>query len=236
MLARDGFEHARLRGLVGAVFTRRRIEALGPRIQEIADDLLDALDQTGATDLIAGYAYPLPMTVICEMLGVPEHDRDEFRPAFVTTTMGPPFVTDEDCIAAVEALVSLVRNLLAQRRAHPGDDLLSGLIGVSDGANRLSEDELTSMVLLLIAAGHETTVNLIANGTLALLTHPDQLARLASDPGLMASAVEELLRFDPPLQSALPLQAAEPLDINGVEISAGDIVLAGLLAANPTRT
>jgi cytochrome P450 len=232
MLARDGSEHARLRGLVGAVFTRRRIEALAPRIQQIADDLLDGLDQSGPTDLIAGFAYPLPMTVICELLGMPEQHRDDFRRAFVIAATGPPFVSDDDCIAACEALVSLARNLLVDRRARPGDDLVSDLIRVREGVDRLSEDELTSMVLLLVVAGHETTVNLLANGTLALLTHPDQLAKLSREPGLMSSAIEELLRFDPPLQTAFPFQATEPLEIGGVEISTGDVVLAVLLAAN----
>jgi len=238
MLLRDGAAHARLRGLVGAAFTRRRIEALAPRIQQITDDLLDVLDTTTPTDLVAGFAYPLPMTVICEMIGVPERDRDEFRRQFVVMSKGPPFVGDAEYVAAVETVVTLVRRLVADRRAQPGADLLSGLVVAREGGDTLSDDELTSMVQLLVFAGHETTVNLLANGIHALLTHPDQMARLRGEPGLVEAAVEELLRFESPVQAALPLRAVEPLEIDGVGIAAGETVVAALLAANrdPSRT
>jgi cytochrome P450 len=232
MLNCDGMAHDRLRGLVGAAFTRRRIENLIPRIEQITRDLLEGLDTTAVTDLIAGFAYPLPMTVICEMIGVPEQDRDEFRHGYIVTSKGPPFVSDDDYIAATEAVVGLIRRLVAARRAHPSNDLLSQLITLRQDRDQLSDDELTSMINLLVLAGHETTVNLIANGIHALLTHPDQLARLRGKPHLIAPAVEELLRFESPVHLALPLTAAEPLDINGVEIAAGQIVIAALLAAN----
>jgi len=237
MLHCDGMEHDRLRGLVAAAFTRRRIETLTPRIEQIARDLLEGLETTAVTDLIAGFAYPFPMTVICEMIGVPEQDRDEFRHSYIVTSKGPPFVSEEEYIAAAEALVALTRGLVADRRAHPGNDLLSQLITVRQRRDQLSDDELTSMINLLVIAGHETTVNLIASGIHALLTHPEQLARLRGDPDLIASAVEELLRFESPVQVALPLTAAESLEINGVEIGAGEMVIAALLAANrdPTR-
>lgn len=232
MLHCDGMEHDRLRGLVGAAFTRRRIEALTLRIEEIASNLLEGLDTTAVTDLIAGFAYPLPMTVICEMIGVPEQDRDEFRHSYIVTSKGPPFVSEDEYIAAIEALVALIRALVADRRAHPSNDLLSQLITIRQGRDQLSDDELTSMINLLVIAGHEATVNLIASGIHALLTHPEQLARLRREPDLIASAVEELLRFESPVQVALPLRAAESLDISGVEIAAGEIVIAALLAAN----
>jgi cytochrome P450 len=232
MICLDGPEHTRLRRLVGAVFTRRRVEAFAPRIQRIVDDLLDALPRDEPADLVAGFAYPLPMTVICEMVGIPERDRDELRRMFVTIANGPPFVTDAACIAAADAMIAMFRALIAERRADPGDDLVSGLVGVREGTDQLSGDELTSMLFLLLAAGHETTVNLIANGVYALLTHPDQLDRLRSRPDLISSAVEELLRFDSPLQVAIPLRAAAPLDLDGTPIEAGEIVIAGLLAAN----
>jgi cytochrome P450 len=172
MLHCDGTQHARLRGLVGAAVTRRRVEALAPRIQQIAHDLLKALDTTTPTDLIDGFAYPLPWMVICEMIGVPEQDRDEFRRNYTVISSGPPFVCDDEYIVAAEDNVTLIRSFLADRRAHSGDDLLSDLITVREGRDQLTDDELTSMVNLLVIAGHETTVNLIGNGIHALLAPP----------------------------------------------------------------
>lgn len=232
MLLRDGAEHARLRGLVGAAFTRRRIESLTPSIQKITNDLLDALDTTAPTDLIAGFAYPLPWTVICEMIGLPEQNRDEMQGSYAVIKQGPPFVSDDEYIAAADANVAIIRSVVADRRAHPRDDLVSDLITVREGRDQLTDDELTSMINLLAIAGHETTVNLIANGIHALLTHPDQLARLRGQPDLITSAVEELLRFESPVQVAVPFVAAESLDIDGAQITAGEMVIAALLAAN----
>lgn len=237
MLRFDGADHTRLRRLVGAAFTRRRIENLAPRIQQIADELLDAVAPADEFDLIPAYSAPLPLIVICELLGVPEEARANFR-AWTSVVIGGAFADPDEFAAAVVDSVAYLRELLDQRRRHPTDDLLSALVaarddgGDGDGGDRLTEDELTSMVWILVAAGHETTVNLITSGVHALLTHPDQLARLRAHPELIDGCVEELLRYDSPLQVAIPLEASEPLEIGGTRIAAGDVVLPGLLAAN----
>jgi cytochrome P450 len=231
MLRFDGADHARLRRLVGAAFTRRRIENLAPRIQRIADDLLDAVESSDEFDLMPAYAVPLPLTVICELLGVPQDAWANFR-AWTNVVIGGAFADPVEFAAAVADSVAYLRELLDQRRRHPTDDLLSALVASHDDGDRLTEDELTSMVWILVAAGHETTVNLITSGVHALLTHPDQLARLRAHPELIDSAVEELLRFESPLQIGIPLLATEPLEIGGIRVEAGEVVLAGLLAAN----
>ncbi len=231
MLNHNPPDHTRLRRLVTAAFTRRRIEQLAPRIQQITDELLDAMAAATQVDLIDAFAYPLPLTVICELLGVPADRRTEFHtwsPIMVTGVLAGPDVF----VAAATAMVSYLRELIEAKRAAPTDDLLSALVAVRDGEDRLSEDELTSMVFLLLVAGHETTVNLIGNGVLALLTHPEQLALLRTQPDRLPAAVEELLRFDGPLQVATFRWTAEPVEIGGVTIPAGEIVVPGLLAAN----
>jgi cytochrome P450 len=241
MLRFDGPDHTRLRGLVGSVFTRRRVEHLGPRIQQIADTLLDELlyhswNSGGVIDLIPTFAFPLPMTVICEMIGLPEQDRDDFRD-WTSTLADGYFADPEEFADAASHLLGFVRELVAGKRLHPGDDLLSALVRVSEDGDRLIEDELTSMVWLLVVAGHETTVNLIASAVHALLTHPDQLARLQSQPELIDSAVEEVLRVDGSLHTAIPMRARETIELAGVTIAAGQIVIPALMAADndPTR-
>jgi len=224
-------DHTRLRGLVSAAFTRRRVERLAPRIEQIADALLDALDDTDQTDLIATFAYPLPMTVICELLGVPEHARSDFR-GWTTTMIAGSFAGQDVYVAAAGAMTTYIRELLDDKRRNPADDLLSALVAVRDGGDRLSDDELSSMVFLLVAAGHETTVNLIGNGVHALFTHPEQLALLRAEPDRLPAAVEELLRFAGPLQVALPYVTTAPVELGGVTIPAGETVFPGLLAAN----
>jgi cytochrome P450 len=246
MLTFDPPEHTRLRKLVTAGFTRRRIEALAPRIRQIADDLLDdmavqsveqSVEQSAelpadtGVDLINAYAFPLPMTVICELIGVPEPARADFRAWTQVLTRGY-FADQDQFVASATAQTHYLRQLVADKRRNPGDDLLSALVAVRDGGDRLSEDELTSMAWILVVAGHETTVNLIANGMHALLSHPEQLTLLRACPELMESAVEELLRFDGPLQIAVPMRAREPIEIDGNHIRAGETVLAGLLGAN----
>ncbi|MGH3900745.1 MAG: cytochrome P450 family protein [Pseudonocardiaceae bacterium] len=231
MLNSNPPDHTRLRRLVTAAFTRRRVEQLAPRIQQITDELLDAVTDSAQVDLIDSFAYPLPLTVICELLGVPVDHRTEFRDWSYIVVTGVMAGSDV-YVAAVTAMVGYLRELVEAKRAAPADDLLSALIVVRDGEDRLSEDELISMVFLLLIAGHETTVNLIGNGVLALLTHPEQLALLRSQPDRLPAAVEELLRFDGPLQVALARWTAEPVDIGGVTIPAGEIVIPGLLAAN----
>jgi len=171
------------------------------------------------------------MTVICELLGVPEGDRNDFR-GWTSTSIAGPFAGTETYVAAATTMVGYCRELLADKRRNPTDDLLSALVEVRDGGDRLSEDELTAMVFLLVAAGHETTVNLIGNGVHALLTHPQQLALLRAEPERLPAVVEELLRFAGPLQVSMPLITAEPVELAEVTIPAGETVFAGLLAAN----
>lgn len=223
-------DHARLRRLVTAAFTRRRIEQLAPRIQHITDELLDTMATATRIDLIDSFAYPLPITVICELLGVPAERRAEFHEwsSILVTTLADPDVF----AAAATAMVSYLRELVNAKRAAPADDLLSALVVARDGENLLSEDELTSMAFLILVAGHETTANLIGNGIHALLTHPEQLGLLRTQPHRLPEAVEELLRFNGPVQVAAFRWSAEPVDIGGVTIPAGEIVVCGLLAAN----
>lgn len=231
-------DHTRLRRLVSAAFTVRRTEALAPRIQEIVDDLLDELAAAGPgpVDLVAGFAHPLPLTVITELLGVPKEGRDDFRRWSAIVVNGSVQPAPVYVRAATE-MAGYIEELIAQKRAEPGEDLLSDLVAVRDGGDRLSGPELSSMVFLLLTAGHETTVNLIAAGTYALLTHPDQLALLRADPARLPAAVNELLRFDPPLISAVPSVTAAPIELAGVTIPAGEVVMPLLLAANrdPSR-
>ncbi|MGQ0718259.1 MAG: cytochrome P450 family protein [Pseudonocardiales bacterium] len=231
MLNNNPPDHTRLRRLVTAAFTRRRVEQLAPRIQQITDELLDAIAGAEQVDLIDSFAYPMPLTVICELLGVPTDRRTEFRDwtsIMVTGVLAGP----DTYLAATTAMVSYLRELIDAKRATPADDLLSALVAVRDGADRLTEDELTSMAFLLLVAGHETTVNLIGNGVLALLTHPEQLALLRAHPDRLPTAIEELLRYDGPLQVATFRLTTEPVDIGAVTIPAGEIVMSGLLAAN----
>jgi cytochrome P450 len=234
MLTTDGDEHARLRRLVGYAFTRRRTEALIPQVHRIADELLDALAATDpgeVVDLLETFAYPLPMNVIFELLGIPEERRPEFHHLF-STIIAAMFIPDEDFARALEEMVGLLRAVVSAKRADPGEDMMTALIAVRDEGDRLSDDELTSMAWILTVAGHETTANLIANGTRVLLTHPFQLARLRADPALMDTAIDELLRYDSPVQVGFPLLAREDVEVGGVRVRTGELVLPGLLAAN----
>jgi cytochrome P450 len=231
MLNRNPPDHTRLRRLVAAAFTRRHVEELAPRIQQITDELLDTLAGLAQADLIASFAGPLPITVICELLGVPTHRRTEFR-AWSDTLVAGMMADPREFDVAAAAMVNHLRELVATKRADPAGDLLSALVAVREGADRLSEDELTSMGFLLLVAGHETTVNLIGNGVYALLTHPEQLALLRAEPHRLPAAVEELLRFDGPVQLTSFRVASEPVQIGGVTIAAGQIVIAALLSAN----
>jgi cytochrome P450 len=232
MLGANPPDHTRLRKLVTAAFTRRRIDALEPRIREIATGLLDEMAAAGdRVDLVDVYSYPLPITVICELIGIPAVRREDFRQwssVFVNATMH----TAEEYIEATTLMLDFVHELIVQKQQAPTDDLLSGLIAARDGGDRLSEDELTSMIFLLLAAGHETTVSLITNGVHALLRHPDQLELLKAEPDRLPAAVEELLRYDGPLQAAIPYIAQAPIDIAGSRIEAGEVIVFALLPAN----
>jgi cytochrome P450 len=230
MLAVDPPDHTRLRRLVTAAFTARRIEALRPRIEQITDELLDAMAGREQVDLIDALAFPLPIQVICELLGIPSQDRDSFR-SWSNTLVGGEALRVQ-LPAAMTALVSYVRALIADRRQHPGDDLLSGLIAVRDQADRLSEDELSSMVFLLLIAGHETTVNLIGNGSYLLLSHRERWERLRADPALLPAAIEEFLRYESPVETATFRITTEAMQIGGAIVPAGEIVVVSLLSAN----
>ncbi len=230
MLAVDPPDHTRLRRLVSAAFTARRIEALRPRIAEITDELLDAMAGRDTFDLIDAFAFPLPIQVICELLGIPSDDRDAFR-AWSNVIVGGVAYQDQ-FPAAATALVSYIQALLAERRARPGDDLLSGLIEVRDSEDRLTEDELISMVFLLLVAGHETTVNLIGNGMYLLLTQRERWEQLCADPGLLPTAIEEFLRYEAPVETATFRFTTEPVELGGATIPAHALVLVGLLSAN----
>jgi cytochrome P450 len=240
MLNSDPPDHERLRTLVNKAFTARRVEQLRPRITAITAALLDDMSTQQEVDLLAAFAFPLPVTVICELLGVPVADRDQFR-AWSATIVSET-VSPEVFQAHATAMIGYFRNLLAARRAEPADDLLSALISARDDAargetGRLSENELLSMAWLLLVAGHETTVNLIGSGVLALLLHPGELARLRAEPALLAGAVEELLRYVSPVNNATFRFAVEPVNLGGVCIGPGEVVLVSLSGANrdPSR-
>jgi cytochrome P450 len=232
MLTRDPPDHTRLRRLVNKAFTPRRTDALRPRIADITAALLDAMEDAGPdVDLLESLAFPLPVTVICEMLGIPPDDRENFR-EWTQILIGTPGVAEDVFTAASTAMFEYILRLLAGKRAAPADDLLSALIQARDEDDRLDESELLSNVFLLLVAGHDTTVNLIGTGTLALLTHPAELARLRDDPALLPQAVEELLRFASPVNHATYRFASQDVPIGGTVIPRGDLVLIALSSAN----
>ncbi|WP_436523100.1 cytochrome P450 family protein [Actinoplanes sp. HUAS TT8] len=230
MLAVDPPDHTRLRRLVSAAFTARRIEALRPRIERIATDLLDGLEGRERADLVDDFAFPLPIQVICELLGLPPEDRDDFREWSDAVVAGS--AAGAKLAPALEAMVGYIHALLAERRKSPGDDLLSGLIQVRDAEDRLTEDELSSMVFLLLVAGHETTVNLIGNGAYLLLRDRTQWERLRADRELLPSAIEEFLRYEGPLKTSTFRVATEDVEFGDATIRAGEPVIIGLLSAN----
>jgi cytochrome P450 len=228
MLASDPPGHTRLRRLVTKAFTARRIEKMRPRIEEITAELLAAHRPGERVNLLDVLAFPLPITVISELLGVPDDDRDEFR-HWSNVLIGG--VDREQNIAAGQWMGGFFTKLVAAKRQHIGDDLLSALIETTDD-DRLSERELVSMAFLLLVAGHETTVNLIGNGVLALLTNPEQFAKLRADRSLLPGAIEEFLRFDSPVNMATYRRTTEPIELDGVHIPADQLVLVGLGSAN----
>ncbi|MFF4801279.1 cytochrome P450 [Streptomyces sp. NPDC001351] len=231
LLACDPPQHTRLRGLVSRAFTMRRVEELRPRIQEITDELLDAMLPHGRADLVDSLAYPLPITVICELLGVPELDRGEFR-KMSSEAVAP---TDADLEHnAFTRLAEYLTELIEDKRCGgPGGDLLSDLIRTTaEDGDRLSPGELRGMAFILLIAGHETTVNLIGNAVHGLLTHPDQLAALRADSSLVDGVVEETLRYEGPVENATFRFAAEPLQIGVTHVEKGDFVMVGLTAAD----
>lgn len=228
MLNMDPPDHTRLRKLVVKAFTARRVEGLRPRIEEITAELLDEMADESAVDLLDAFAFPLPIRVICELLGIPEERGDEFRTWSNTLVGGDPEAAQQ----AAGSMAAYLVELIAQKRRQPADDLLTGLIEVSEESDRLSEQELISMVFVLLVAGHETTVNLIGNGVLALLRNPEQFAAVRADPERVPAVVEETLRYDGPVNLATLRFTAEAVAVGDVEIPAGELVLVSLSSAN----
>ena len=235
MLDLDPPDHTRLRKLVSKAFTPRAVAALEPRITALTDEALDRVADAGSVDLVQELAFPLPFAVISEMMGMPPTDHRRLRElsGLVVRSLEP--VTDPELAAAVvaadEELTAIGHDAVAWKRSNPGPDLLTRLIEAEEDGDVLGDEELVAQVVLLYVAGHETTVNLIANGVLALLRNPDQLDLLRSDPDLAENAVEELLRYDSPVQMSRRITVA-PYDVDGRTIPEGAFVIASLGAAN----
>jgi cytochrome P450 len=230
MLNSDPPDHARLRKLVSRAFTPRAIDRLRPRIEEIATELADTMSTQGpVVDLIDAFAFHLPVQVISEILGIPSSDLITFRDWTTTLLSLAPL---EQRRAVGQESAEYLTELVAAKRAHPGQDMLSTIVAASEDTDQLSKTEAVAMAFLLIIAGHETTVNLIGNGMLALLRNPDQLAELRANPALLPGAVEELLRLDGPINLATMRFTTEPVTIAGTTIAAGEVVMVSLGSAN----
>ncbi len=230
MLRIDPPDHTRMRKLTSKVFVPRRIEGIRPRIQQLTGDLLDKMAAGAQADLIEQYASPLPVQVMCELLGVPVEDRDSYRhwaDAFTAGVGAPVFPVQE-----VTDFVEHLRGLVAHRRAEPDDALLSALIAARDETDRLSEDELISTAFLFLIAGHETTTNLIGNGLYMLLSVPERADRIRAHPQELEQAIEEFLRYESPVTGAALRTASCDLNLFGADVAAGDLVMVSLRAAN----
>ncbi|MEZ2146090.1 cytochrome P450 [Bradyrhizobium sp. DN5] len=237
MLQADPPDHTRLRGLVVKAFTARRVEDMRPRIQEIVDQTIDAVIDRGHMDLIEDFAFRLPVTIICDMLGIPE----EHRETFYKSSRDGGRLLDPVPLSPEEISQGNAGNLMAQmyfqqlfelRRRSPGDDLITQLVQAEEDGNKLTNEELTANIILLFGAGHETTVNLIGNGLLALHRNPDQLALLKARPELMVGAIEEFLRYDSSVQMTGRVALEDIDDLGGVKIPKGETVLCLLGSAN----
>jgi cytochrome P450 len=235
MLYRDPPDHTRLRGLVSQSFTPRTIERLRPHIVELAEQLIVAMEEKGSADLIADFAFPLPVIVIAELLGVPIADRAQLKDWSTDATLAlNPAASEEDvtkALAAIEAMDSYLSHVVAERRGAPRDDLISDLIAIQSAGDKLSASELTTTCRLLLTAGHETTVNLLGNGMLALIRNPQERQLLCDHPELVAGAVDELLRYDSPLQMTMRF-ALEDVQIGETLIKRTDPVMLLIGAAN----
>ena len=229
MLVVDPPDHTRLRRLVAAAFSVRRIESLQPRVQQVVDDLLNVIAAEGpdaVVDLVSMFAFPLPFTVICELLGVPMSERAAFGRALSVLLSPSPTQESSDCV------VELLQELIDARQRDPDDALVSALISARDGDERLDQRELQSTIFQLIVAGHDTTASLIGNGVVALLRNPEQMARLRADTSLIPHAIEEILRYDAAVPHATFRYATESIELGGVTIPAGAQVIVNLAAAN----
>jgi cytochrome P450 len=235
MLDRDPPDHTRLRRLVSKAFTPKAIAGLEPLVEGLVDEALDRIAQAGTVDLVDALAFPLPFAVISQMMGMPDADQERLRElsGLVVRSLEP--VADPELMEAIfradEELTGIVAEAVRWKRAHPADDLLTALIRAEDDGDVLNDAELVAQTLLLYIAGHETTVNLISNGVLALLRHPDQLTLLRGRPDLVPNAVEELLRYDSPVQMSRRITLA-PYDVAGHTIPTGTFVIASLGSAN----
>jgi cytochrome P450 len=235
MLDREPPDHTRLRRLVLKAFTPRTVENLRTRIEALVDGYIDGFAGAGEVDLIADYIEPLPVTVIADLLGVPEADRHLLRPwsrdICLMYELHPPDGSAHKAVAASVAFSAYLRDLLRERRTHPGDDLISGLAAVVDAGDQLTEDELIGTCVLLLNAGHEASVNGAGNGWWTLFRHPDQLARFRAEPGLAATAIDELLRFDTPL-ALFERWVLEDIEVGGVRLPRGSEVALQFASAN----
>jgi cytochrome P450 len=235
MLNVDPPDHTRLRRLVSRAFTPPRVAALEPAIRRIADDLLDELDAVGpgaAVDLVEGYAYPLPFGVIGELLGIPPAGRPDLHRWFQVLLTGWAGDPPPEAVTASDSIIAYLRELVDAKRRSPGEDLISVLVAASDGEDALTAQELLSSLFQVVVAGHDTTASLIGNGVVALLDHPDQLQALLADLGRLPAAVDELIRFSPPVPHATFRVTAEPVTLAGTEIPAREQVLVCLGSAN----
>jgi len=236
MLDVDPPDHTRLRALVQQAFAPRLVEAMRPRLETLAGELLAAALRRGRMDLVHGYALPIPMTIIAEMLGVPARDRNKFhrwsKVVVSATSLKPSIRSLFKTIPAIWRFMRYIRKLVAARRDQPRDDLTTALVQAHTTGQNMDDDELMSMIFLLIIAGHETTVNLIASGMLALLEHPDQLEKLRDNPFLIKPAIEELLRFTSPVETGTERYAREDVEVSGVAIRQGEMVMAAIASAN----
>ena len=234
MLTTDPPDHTRLRSLVSRAFTPRAVEALRPRVEHLVEEMVERCAALGTFDVIAEIAYPLPVIIIAEMLGIPPEDRDQFKrwSDDLASTVGMASVEEQlRARAARQALRTYLEPIIAERRRAPREDLLSALVAAEDDGDRLSIDELHATVMLLLVAGNETTTNLIGNGLLALLQHPDQLERLRTQPEMIGTAVEELLRYDSPVQGTSRFTLADT-EVNGHPVEAGQNLFLMIGAAN----
>ncbi|BDP43954.1 polyketide biosynthesis cytochrome P450 PksS (plasmid) [Deinococcus aetherius] len=231
LLSLDGADHDRLKVLVHRAFTPRMVERMRDQTQAVTDEALDRALRRSGMDLIADFALPVPLRVIGRILGVPGRDHGRFSAwtrAFVSVGHRSPLTV----IPSVLAFIRYLRGLIRERRARPRNDLTSALVAAQEGSDTLTDDEVLAMIFLLLSAGHETTVNLIGSGTLALLGHPDQMERLRDDPALMGSGVEELARFVVPAETATERYAARDVEVAGTLIPRGELVVAVLASAN----
>ena len=238
MILVDDPDHRRLRDLVHKAFTPKRLQDLNGRIEIITEELLDSMAKKPTVDLIHDFALPIPLTVISDMMGVPQKDRLKFHKwmgTFLEISAGSKLQMLGKIVNMLQ-MYRFFKGLIKLRRQDPQDDLVTALVQAEQDGDRLNEDELVAMIFILLLAGHETTVNLIGNGTLALLENPDQLRKLQQHPELMDSAVEELLRFTNPVEQPAPRYALEDVELSGQKIPKGSRVLVGIASANRDET